>query len=140
MTVLSKFETCLDFHNVLCPFTDIFARALPSKYLLAFKTSWRRLKDKSWRCLHHVFSVTIFCLSRYLEDVFWRGVTKANIFVLIKPSWNFFWRQRRKTSLRCLQDVFIRTNICWVYSFFKDLTRISNLYDRRSYDFRRSWE
>ena len=62
--------------------------------LVLIKTSWRRL-----------------------EDVFWRRKAKANIFVLIKTSWrrlqDVFWRRRRKTSSRRLQDVFIKTNVCW---------------------------
>ena len=36
---------------------------------------------------------------------------------MIKTSWgrleNVFWRRRRKTSSRRLQDVFIKTNVCW---------------------------
>ena len=52
-----------------------------------------------------------------LEDVFWRRKAKANIFVLIRTSWrrlqDAFWRRRRKTSSRRLQDVFIKTNVCW---------------------------
>ena len=41
----------------------------PSKHLLVFKTSWRHLQDMSWRRLQHVFSVTILCLPRRLEDL-----------------------------------------------------------------------
>ena len=90
--MLSKFEPCLDFHNVLCPFTEIFARVLPSKYLLVLKTSWR--------CLHHIFSVTILRLSRHLEDVYWRGMTKANIFVLIKPSQRRLLKTKTKNVIK----------------------------------------
>ena len=41
----------------------------PSKHLLVFKTSSRRLQDISWRRLQYVFSVTIFRLPRRLKDV-----------------------------------------------------------------------
>ena len=37
--------------------------------MLIFKTSWRRFQDMSWRRLQHIFSLTIFRLSRRLEDV-----------------------------------------------------------------------
>ena len=41
-----------------------------------------------------------------LQDVLktsWRHMAKTNILVLTKTSW------------RCLEDVFIKTNVCWVY-------------------------
>ena len=89
-----------------------------------FKTSRRCLEDilkTSWRRLEDIAKTNILVLTktswRRLEDVFWRRKAKANIFVLIKTSWrrleDVFWRRRRKTSSRCLQDVFIKTNVCW---------------------------
>ena len=54
---------------------------------------------------------------RLLEDVFWRRKAEANIFVLIKTFWrrleDVFRRRRQKTYLRRLQDVSIKTNVCW---------------------------
>ena len=67
----------------------------PSKHLLVFKTSWRRLQDMSWRRLQHVFSVTILRLPRRLENV-------------LKTSWRRFQDLSQdvfKTSSRRLQDV-----------------------------------
>ena len=86
------------------------------------KMSWRRLEDifkTSWR---HMANMNILVLTkaswRQLEDIFWRHKAKGNIFVLMKTSWrpleDVFWRRRRKTSSRRLQDVFIKTNVCWV--------------------------
>ena len=104
------------------------------------KTSSKCLEDvlkMSWRCLEDVFKTSWKTFSRRLiaktnilvltktswrrlEDVFWRRKAKANIFVLIKTSWrrleDVFWRRRRKTSSRRLQGVFIKTNVCWVYT------------------------
>ena len=104
------------------------------------KTSWRCLEDvlkmflqdvlkKSWKCLEDVLARHLedvqprqICCSwpRRLGDIFWRRMTKANIFVLIKTSWrcleDVFWRRRRKTSLRrlhrdeCLLRYFIGNN------------------------------
>ena len=112
------------------------------------KTSWRRLQHAfarrlqdvlkmSWGCFEDVFARRLEdVLARHLEDVqprqiccswprrlgdvFWRRMTKANIFVLIKTSWrcleDVFWRRRRKTSLRrlhrdeCLLRYFIGNN------------------------------
>ena len=64
--------------------------ASPRKHLLLFKTSWRRLQDMSWKRLQHVFSITIFCLPRRLEDVLedeklllWKTSSKH----VLKTSW-----------------------------------------------------
>ena len=77
-----------------------------------FKTSWRRLKtygQAKYICLDQDVLKTSW-------DVFRRRMTKANIFVLIKTSsrhlQDVFWRWRWKTSLRRLQDIFIKTNVC----------------------------
>ena len=73
----------------------------PSKNLLVFKTTWRRLKDMSWRRFQNVFSVTIFRFPRRLEDV-------------LKASWkrkNCYAEGVLKICLQnvlttCLQNVF----------------------------------
>ena len=74
------------------------------------KTSWKRLEDV----------LKTYDQDKYIgldQDVFWRRMDKVNIFVLIKTSWrrleDVSWRQRRKTSTRRLQEVFIKTNVCW---------------------------
>ena len=62
---------------------------LPSKHLLVFKASWRRLQDMSWGHLQHDFSVTLFHLPRRLENVFktsWRHLGRQKI-VTLNTSW-----------------------------------------------------
>ena len=66
------------------------------------KTSWRRLAKSSWRRLEHVLNTS------------WRRIAKTNILVLPRRLQDVLWRRRRKTFSRRLQDVFIRTNVCWV--------------------------
>ena len=63
---------------------------LPSKYLLVFKTSWRRLQ--------HIFSVKSFCLPRQLEDALgdkkllrWRYLDDVLKTRLEGLSWRRFW-------------------------------------------------
>ena len=67
------------------------------------KTSWRHLCKTSWRCLKDVFA-------RRLEDV-------------LNTSWkrleDVFWRRKRKTSRRRLQDVSMKTNVCWEMCLWK---------------------
>ena len=88
---------------------DVFARRLK----VVLKTSWRRLQ--------HVWPRQIYWYwSRRLEDVFWRPMTKANIFVYIQ---DVFWRRRRKTSSRRLQDFFSK-NVCWDYIMLQIVARI----------------
>ena len=86
---------------------DVFARRLED----VLKTSWRRLEDvlkTSWRRLEDIWPRRIYwSWSRRLEDVFWRRMSKVNIFVLIKTS-------SEDKDERRLQDVFIKTNLCWV--------------------------
>ena len=78
-----------------------------------FKTFWRRFCKTSGRCLEDAWwGRKYWSWSRRLEDVFWRCMIKANIFVLIKT----YWRRRRKTSSRRLQDFFIETNVCRIQS------------------------
>ena len=94
-------------------------------------TQWHWDKSISWKHFM-VHECPWNCISRNaLKEIFHSVSFRLE---------DVFWRQRWKTSLRCLQHVLIKTNVCWAYSFFKDLTRISNLYDRRSYDFRGSCE
>ena len=93
------------------------------------KTSWRHLCKTSWRHLEDVLKTygqdqyigfDQDVLKKSSEDDFWRCKTKANIFVLIKMSWRrlkeVFWRRIRKISSRCFQDVFFKTNVCWVFT------------------------
>ena len=69
------------------------------------KTSWRRPENVLKRSWQDVLKKCWKCL----EDVFWRLMIKANIFILIKTSWrrleDVFWRQRRKTFSRRLHQV-----------------------------------
>ena len=65
----------------------------PSKHLLVFKTSSRRLEDMSWRRLQHVFSVTIFCFPRRLQDVL-----ESKKLLRWRHLQNMSWRHVMKTS------------------------------------------
>ena len=67
---------------------------IPSKHLLVFKTSWRRLQGMSWSCLHYVFIITIFCLPRRFEDVL-----QGPLEVFLKTSWRHL-DDDFKTSLK----------------------------------------
>ena len=109
--------------------------SLPSKNFLVFKTSWRRHQDVSSRNLQHVFSVSIFCLPRRLEDVLKRscredeklGISKTalktkncyaeDVFKMswrhvLKVSWchflNMSGRHILNTSWRQLLKTFLR--------------------------------
>ena len=102
------------------------------------KTFWRRLsRDILARCLEDILKTILQGVLktswRRLEDVlktFWRRMTKTNILVLIKTSWRRLLKTYDygeyihldqdvlKTSSedeekRRLQDVFIKTNVCW---------------------------
>ena len=72
---------------------------LAQHFLRRLEESWKRLEDalKTYGQDENIGPD---------QDVFWRRITKANIFVLIKTSWNgledVFWRRRRKTPLRRL--------------------------------------
>ena len=90
----------------------------PSKHLLVFKTSQRRLQDMSWRRLQHVFSVKMFYLPRPLEDVLQirlkdllktscRHLTRR-LEDVFKTSWGRLGRQKivaLKTSPRRLENM-----------------------------------
>ena len=91
---------------------DAFAKRLKD----ILKISWKRLSNKSWRCLEGLLKTSW----RHLENALkmsWRHMTKTNILVLIKTFWrsleDVFWSWRWKTSSRLLQNVFIKTNVCW---------------------------
>ena len=110
---------------------DDFARRLEN----ILKMSWQDVLKMSWRCLQDVLKVSWIIFARRfedvlkrswrhledvwlrriywswqrrLQDVFWRRMTKAHMFVLIKTSWrpleDSFWRRRRKTSSRRLHQ------------------------------------
>ena len=106
----------------------------------ALKLSWRRFCKTSWRLLEDVlkkFLQDILKTSwKLLEDVLktsWRRMIKTITLVLIKTSWRrledvwvrwiyLSWSRHfedvLKTSSedkdeRRLQDVFIKTNVCW---------------------------
>ena len=97
-----QFNLITSFQNILkASLQDVFADVLktPWRYLEdafarrledVFKTSWRRLEEvlkTSWRRLEDVWPRLIYwSRSRRLEEVFWRRMTKVNIFVLIKTS------------------------------------------------------
>ena len=91
-----------------------------------FKTSCRLVLKTSWRCLEDIFGrrledvLKTYDQDEYIglgQDVFWRLMTEANMFDLIKTSWRRLlgvsWGRRQKTPSRRLQDVFIKTNVWW---------------------------
>ena len=90
---------------------DVLMKTNPSKHLLVFKTSWRRLQDMSRRRLQHVFSLTILRLPRRFEDVLktsWRSLAKTSWRRFQDLSQDFLktsWRRLEDISWRCLQDV-----------------------------------
>ena len=72
---------------------DVSARHLED----VLKTSWRHLGMASWKRLEDIWPrKTYWSWPRRLEDVFWRGITKANIFVLIKRSWRHHLKAKTK--------------------------------------------
>ena len=71
------------------------------------KMSWRRFCKASWRRLEDVWPRRIYWFwSRCLEEVFWKHLSKVNIFALIKKSWRRLRKTKTndvfKTSWRCL--------------------------------------
>ena len=108
---------------------DIFARRLDDVLANFVMMPWRRLEDVFKTCLRRLEDVLkTYGQDEYIgldQDVFWRHMTKANLFVLIKTSWkrleDVFWRRRRQASSRRLQDVFIKTNVwCeYLWSYIK---------------------
>ena len=76
------------------------------------KMSWRRFCKMSWRRLENVLKMS-------WQDVLktsWRSL--ENVLKTygqdeyIRLDQDVFWRRRRKTSSRRLQDAFIKTNVC----------------------------
>ena len=69
-------------------FTRRLEDVLKTPWRLLGKTPWRCLEDvfkTSWRCLEDVFARCLKdVLKAVLQDAFWRRMTKANMFVLIK--------------------------------------------------------
>ena len=99
---------------------------------------WRRLQNAlktSWRCLEDVFTRRLEDVLRYMaktnigldQGVFWRRKTKANIFVLIKTS--FEDEDKRSLLKTKTKDVFIKKNVCWVISklYFRFATNGTDL-------------
>ena len=101
--------------------------------------SWRHLCKTSWRCLEDVLKTFLQYVlktsSRGLEDIvarrlkyvlkrFWRCLGKTS-WRRLEDVWSrrIYWSWSRrlgdvlKTSSRCLQKVFIKTNVCWVSCF-----------------------
>ena len=77
-----------------------------TRILVLSKTSWRRLKTSS----EDIWLIRIYSpSSRRLEDV--------------------FWRRRRKSSSRGLQNVFIETIVCWgnKITFNRVISNISSM-------------
>ena len=90
--------------------------------LLLIKTSsedvWVRLTYSSWsRRLEDVLKMSWRCLENLLK-MYLRRMSWGNRFFLFKTSWrrleDIFWRRMQKMSSKRLQDVFIKTNVCWV--------------------------
>ena len=92
--------------DLLKMFSKRLEDALARRLEEVLKTFWKRLEDV----------LKTYGQDEYIgldQDVFWRQRTKANIFVLIKTSW------------RCLQDVFIKTYVCWEwYQITQSITNI----------------
>ena len=100
--VLSQFlwyNSYIKIHNKAVYLKFFSAKNIPSKYLLVFRTSWRRLQ--------HVFSVTILCLPRRLGDVlktFSRPLARSLQDVL-EDEKLFCWRSLHDVLKTCLEDM-----------------------------------
>ena len=89
------------------------------------ETSWRRFQNilkKSWRCLKDVLKT--YDQEEYVDldqDVFWRRMSKANTFVLIKTSWrrleDVFWRRLSLSILKSLLISSLDLNNCFPWSW-----------------------
>ena len=120
---------------------------LPRRLEGVLKMSWGRFQNvlkTSWKCLENIFPrrledvLKTYDQDEYIgldQDIFWRHMTKANIFVLIKTSWrrllkpntkdvlkDVFWSRRRKTSSRHLQTSSSRQ----MFAGWKQNWKISN--------------
>ena len=82
------------------------AQNLPSKHLLVFRTSWRRLQDMSWRYLQNMSWRCLQDMSwRCVQDMSWRCLQHVNS---VTTSWRRLWRRKivtLKTSSRRLEDM-----------------------------------
>ena len=124
-----------------------FEGVFKTSYQDALKMSWRRFCKRSWRRLEDVLNTSwqdvlktydqdeYIGLDQGLEDVFWRRMSKANMFVLIKTSW------------RCLQDVFKRSSSRRMFAgivLFRALLKIlkfggSKLFKKNLITARKNW-
>ena len=119
---------------MICP-QNVLKRSLQD----VLKTSWRRLQNvlnKSWRCLEDVLKtswrrlgdVLKTFLKRCLEDVLrtsWKRLKdvlktydQEDYVGLDQDVLKTSWRRLLKTITK---DVFIKTNVCWVPSHFRQL-------------------
>ena len=90
---------------------------LPRRLEGVLKMSWRRFQNvlkTSWRCLENIFPrrledvLKTYDQDEYIgldQDILWRHMTKANIFVLIKTSWR---TSSEAEDERRLPDIFKR--------------------------------
>ena len=93
-----------------------FEDVLKTLWQDTLKTSQKRLEDIFGRCLEDILKMS------------WRHMTKTNILVFIRMAWgrleDIFWRRMSKVSMlededeRRHQDIFIKTNVCWGYTYF----------------------
>ena len=101
----------------------------PVNILFNSKASLRHLQDMSSRRLQNVFSVTIFCLPRRLEEVFKTSCEMSSrrlqdVFPKIRRkivTLKTCWRRLQDMTGRRLEDV-LKTNRClleWYSSFLK---------------------
>ena len=104
-----------------------FEGVFKTSYQDALKMSWRRFCKRSWRRLEDVLNTSwqdvlktydqdeYIGLDQGLEDVFWRRMSKANMFVLIKTS----WRRLLKTKSK---DVFKTSSSRRMFAGFRHST------------------
>ena len=87
----SKFRTrnCVEIND------ELKGTYSPSKHLLVFKTSWRRLQ--------YVFSVTIFCLARHFEDVL--SMSWIRLEDVLEDEKLLLWWRLEDISWRRLEEV-----------------------------------
>ena len=89
------------------------------------KTFWRRFEDVWTRRIY--WSWPIRLLKTSTCDVYWRRMISKNIFIFIKTSF-------KDEDERRLQDVFIKTNVCW--AIFQ--TKVSAVSQKISFNFQTS--
>ena len=111
-----------------------FDKDIPVNILFIYKTSSRRLQCMSSIRLQDVFSVTVFCLPRGLQDVLktshktsWRRLRRRKIITL-KTCWRrvedvledkklLGWRRVEDAFKICFEDVFKKSwspaNVSW---------------------------